>query len=170
MSDLIRIQFTPTPQDFTRPLRAVYLRQRSTWIILSTLTIVFLFGAGIFLLKGFQGNTYAIFYILLLPVYVFFFFLFNPWLIGLQARSDERLKSKTTWEVDAKGVRIRNKALNNRYKWDSFYKVIETDQHYLLFPSNNKKRFEMIPKRAFESPEQQETFREYLRNKIESYS
>lgn len=50
--------------------------------------------------------------------------------------------------------------------WDAFRQVIETRADFLLCHATSKHMVQFVPKRAFESPEQEEAFRALVRSKL----
>jgi hypothetical protein len=54
----------------------------------------------------------------------------------------------------------------NKNEWNSFSRVIETKNSYLLVDAKNKRAFQVLPRRAFTSPEQEARVKAYLLNKV----
>jgi len=99
-------------------------------------------------------------------VFVAFAFTFalvvNPILTGNKVEKNERLSSPVNYEINDEQILIKNKFIESKLDWDSFQRAIESKDHFLLVLAVNKNMFEIIPKRAFASSDDEQTFKKLL--------
>jgi hypothetical protein len=105
----------------------------------------------------------------ILVVYLSFFLLIlvntyrlSPRTTANQASRNEQILSPVTYEVDDQQLIIRNQFSETKNDWGTYRKTIETEEHFLLIYAVNPRCFQIIPKRAFASIEDQQTFRKML--------
>jgi hypothetical protein len=168
MSKTITFRFTPNKDDYVQAIRAFQLRQKrtlATLVISGILSLAYLCAVTV---VGLGHNPFGLLLIIFFMVYLAFLFFINPLKIGRQVENNERMTCEITWEVNEKEIRITNKYSETRFDWGTFQKVIETKTHYLLTYSNVKV-FQILPKRAFDSLEQHEAFKELLKKKLTGY-
>jgi hypothetical protein len=167
MPENFTFRFTPTKDDFTQTIRAYTLRQTSTRIALILVAVVVIFETISAIALGIDWSTvnYYLPLNVFLVAYVVFLLLINPWLVGRQVPKNERLSSEITWEVDEDEIRVSNKFMQSKFDWGTFHSAIETRTHYLLILSSNKRMYQVLPKRAFETPAQEAAFRTLLKTK-----
>jgi hypothetical protein len=67
-------------------------------------------------------------------------------------------------EITQENLNIKGESFECTLKWKVYIKFMETPKSFMLYQSKNM--FNLIPKRAFDSDEQIEEFRELLRAKI----
>jgi hypothetical protein len=82
------------------------------------------------------------------------FFLINPVLSAQKIMKNEIAKCETSWELSDNEVLIRNKYSQTRFDWDSFDTVLDTKDHFLFIFTTNQPLIHILPKQAFESPDQ----------------
>jgi hypothetical protein len=152
--------FQPTEKDYVSALRAFALRDARTLIALGGFVILNLGMAAIF-----SGPVRWIFAALAL-VFPFIVFVMNPWQVARQVLKHERLRAETTWQVHEDGVTISTAFAENRMDWGTFQRVVETNAYFMLLYTVNRRAFQLLPKRAFAAPEQEQSFRELLAARV----
>lgn len=168
---MIKASFIPNRTDYIQALRDFQIRQRSTWIFLAlgaaatvcTLTLMVL-------QRPFEFNLLYIFPVLFLIFFLLILFFVNPIRVGDQVRKNERLRSETTWEVDSDQIVIRTAYAESKFDWGTIGQVYESDEHFLMIYSANKRMFQILPKRAFASAEQMAGFRALVELTVGSIS
>lgn len=165
MTEPIVLRFTPTPQDYARVTRTIYLRQPFNWIFfaLMALLTILIFGVAA------TGTKLHLFTILLGPVAILFFaileFVVNPWMAGKRASKNERMTAEVTWEISEEQVLLKSAHVDSKTDWGHYKKVLENDE-YFLFRSSTVNMYQFLPKRACESPAQMEAFRTLVKTKL----
>ncbi len=102
---------------------------------------------------------------IIIPLSILFL---HPATMGDRVARDERLSCETTWELDENRVWIKNKFIETNFDWGSLGQTYETGEHYLISYTVNKNMFQILPKRAFLTAEQQNEFRQLLEQKTRS--
>jgi hypothetical protein len=87
-------------------------------------------------------------------------------IMWLRARSQARLQVEATYVFDDQHVFM--KSVNQEFKvdWGTFRKAAKTPEMYLLNHNVQYSAWIFIPRRAFESAEQEEAFRELIGRKL----
>ena len=164
------LTFTPTKQDYVKTLRAYYFRQRSTWIMLLVLGGIFVYGIYTILVFGFDRYPSYFYYLpLLFVIYLFFIFFYSPSLIGRRVQVDERLRATATWQVYDYEIVIKNQHSQTKLVWRQFQRVIVTRSYYLFVYAANRNTIQFLPRRAFDSSEQETTFRELVKKRFPDF-
>jgi hypothetical protein len=83
-----------------------------------------------------------------------------------QSQSQERLRLETTYEFDEDQIVITDRYTVRRSDWGNFQSVFETKNLYVFVFTTNKSYGQFIAKRAFETEEQEEAFRELIGRKL----
>lgn len=81
------------------------------------------------------------------------------WLPGKQMK-DPRFDRDYHVSFNRNEITLSSDDLSAKVPFKQFIKVWENGQYYFLF--HNNKQFWYLPKKAFQSPEQEKTFREYV--------
>ncbi len=167
MIEPIIFSFSPNASDYYKTLRAVMFRNRTTKaIMLVGMLILGCSGlTSIAITHTFQ--TAAITLLILFLLILTFYFL-GPATAAEKVTSEERLNTETTWVVDEEKVSIKTKFAETSLDWGSFGVVYETRDHYMITYSTNKNMFQIIPRRAFSSTNQEGSFRNLLVAKTKS--
>ena len=139
--------------------------------------IIFLFIMGILLTislialmhsdlrDGFFGSSSFLFLVFGFTFIGFALFI-NPLRVANRVKKDERMRSPIQCTMDEEYIAFKNQFVETKLDWGSFSKVIESKELFLLIHSASKNSFQIIPKRAFTSPEDEKVFREILDAKL----
>jgi hypothetical protein len=167
---MLTFTYVPTREDYLKAFRTIYLRSWPLWSVV----IIVMLAQGICiasaLLRGEVGFELGI----LLPFAIFVFLAFyltfalviHPLTVANRVQKDERLNSPVHYEVSDAQIVFRNQFAETKLDWGSFQKVVESQDHFLLLYTVNKNAFQIIPKRAFAAPEDEQAFRDLLKAKI----
>lgn len=159
MAEPIVIHFSPTRQDYVHITRTLYARQPANWIFFAVLVLLSMFS---FYLEGITPSR-NLFVLLLPPVAILFIailgFLVRPWQAGNRANKNERMTAEVTWEATDEYIIMKSIHAESKSDWGNFKKAFENDEFFFFNLSAAKNLYHFLPKRAFESPEQLETFR-----------
>jgi hypothetical protein len=79
------------------------------------------------------------------------------------------LRAETEFTVDEDRWRMKNAHQDSAMDWSTYLGVLETRRFFLMVHTVNRNMFQIIPKRAFESPDREADFRELLKRHIEKY-
>ncbi len=168
------LSFTLTHEDYSRVIRAFTLRQPLSLILIvvfslmAGLTMCVGLGAVVLNLAGRElitGTCSPLFLLVCIgvPLFLPFHTLFlRPYLAGQQIKKHEDKLKQITWVMDDYHLHVASVQTKSEVEWAIFHKAMETKQYYLLVHAMNKHMFQFVPKRAFESPEQEAIFRRYV--------
>jgi hypothetical protein len=171
----ITLHFTPTPQDHGRGTRAFFAFNRRFWWWEAALIAIFLAQSLLRLAAVVTGRVPevtqlpGVLFGFVVPALFVFGFVVSPSLVARRVARDERLRADTLYRLDDDGLAMSNRYAASKMDWPTFAEVIETSNLYLLLYALNKNVFQVIPKRAFESPEHETEFRQCLQCHIGTY-
>jgi energy-coupling factor transporter transmembrane protein EcfT len=167
MQTSMSFKFTPNKDDFIKAMRAYsFTRKNSRIQLIITSALFFFMTLALFLLRARFGPLW-LFVILAFILLVLYYSLYYPMKIGLQFQSNERSQGEIVWTVDETGVYFATKLGEAKLDWGSFQSYLETKEQFLVFHSSNKRFFSIVPKRAFNSQEEIEVFRQILTVNLE---
>jgi hypothetical protein len=165
-------------KDFARAMRTFILRRPQSLIIiigsslLAGLTLCLILAAIIFAPTddGVVTSGGATLYLvicmgasLFLPAYLL---LLAPYLAKRRIKKHKDMFGFTAWIMDEEHLTIVSPKSRNEVEWSVFKKVIETKTYYFVVYTMNKNVSQFIPKAAFESPDQEARFREYIERHV----
>jgi hypothetical protein len=178
----LEFSYTATADDHVRAIRAYTLRRPEILPLFILLGIVFLFIICIVLgsivltllgetqvtdiavlLKLLSGFLPCTLFCLALPAYLLYI---GPYLTGQRFKKHEDKVGLITYVLDDEHIRIDSSLTKSETAWNIFSKAIETKEYYLLVHTMNKRMIQFIPKRAFETPQQEADFRRYVEKNI----
>jgi len=166
----MRFEFTPTPEDYKKAIRIYYLSDVRLWIIFG------LFGlpqlcCSIYLItqNGLKNGILPIVLLFLFPLFVVYLLVLMPLNFAQKVKNNERLRAKTTWIVSEEQIVVKNEYSESKLTWDTYQRVIESRAYYLLFYQGNKGLFQMLPKRAFFTVDQELAFQKMVDSKVKKY-
>jgi hypothetical protein len=165
---MLSFGYTPIKKDYIKSFQTISLRYWYQWAIMLVLTIpptICIFSA---ISRGEFGNDFSSIFPGLFFLILFFYIVFsfiNPYLQANRIGKNERLISPVNYEAYEDHILIRNKFGESKMDWGTFQKYIDTKDLFLLIYSTNKNMFQLIPKRAFSSEEDEESFRKLLISK-----
>ena len=166
MKPPFEFEFSLSIKDYKSSVRAFHLKQRSTWISLSVTGVLFIYGLFLILNPDADLSNYSIFALLLFPVILFAYLVFSPNRMAASVSRSDRYTAPQHWRVDKAGIKITNDFGEVKFKWTDFMGVVENKTYLLLQYSSNKNAFQIVPKRAFTSAEQEGAFRDLAKQNV----
>lgn len=166
--DTIRFNFTPTQRDYVTAARAFLLRQPLYLLIVFGLGMV---SSVIWLLFSLSaGSSDAMVFVLSAVsapfALVALFLIITPIVIASAAAKSQALASEMRWDASGAGLQVAGTNTDTLLNWGLFKDVIETRSYFLLIFRDRRKLFQMIPKRAFASTEDESRFRALAKQEI----
>ena len=167
---MLTFTYVPTREDYLKSFRTIYLRSWPIWSVVIILIITQVVCIGSALIRdeiSFESGVllpFAIF--VFLAFYLIFALVIHPLRLANKVEKDERLSSPVHYEVSDEQIIFGNQFAETKLDWGSFQKVVESRDHFLLLYTVNKNAFQIIPKRAFAAPEDEQAFRDLLKAKI----
>lgn len=172
----ITVHFTPTADDHVRVFRYLIFRRYRLWHVLIILLVAVLLCMYplmpvVTLFISGQSGTVDISLVKFVPLlgYILILailFIWPPFLIKQRAKRQERFLLETTFEFGEDTIVGKDEHTELKQDWGAFQGADETKEYYVLISAANKNAGRFIPRRAFESPEQEAAFRELLARKL----
>ncbi len=167
---MLSFQFVPTKDDYIKAFRAFYLTNWPTWAVI----IFVLLFQGLCIASAFIRGDINFEFSYMVPLMIFVFILFyfayaliiNPLKVANGVEKDKILSSPVQYQATDEGLVIVNQFSENKLTWENFQRVIDSKEVFLLIYSTNKNMFQMIPKRAFSSIEDELAFKNLAYQKI----
>lgn len=159
--DAIRFSFTPTQRDYIIATRAFLLRQPLYLLIVFVLGLV---SSLLWLLFSLSANSAeALMFVLpaiIMPFgLVALFLIVAPIVMASLAANNATLMRELRWEASAAGLQVAGANADTLLQWGLFKNMFETKRYFLLVFHQRRKLFQMIPKRAFASVDDEARFR-----------
>lgn len=162
----LTLHYTPSQKDYATVLRLFNWRRTSTKVSLVFLTLVFGLVLFAILSNGLPLTALELIWLLFPPLFMIFTFYLQPISIARKAVQNEQLVAEATWEVSDAGVKILSRYGSIDLGWDTFKKLVETRDYYLLLSKKNRNAFRFLPRRAFTSPQEDELFLQLVNRNI----
>ena len=166
MQTPIIFDFSLTVEDYKTGTRMFYLKQASVLIGLALSGIFFIYGIILLFTGGRELLVTSLLVTALFPMLLFVYFVRSPNQVSKRVAQSERFTSLQKWRVDDKKILITQNLGDTRIKWDEFVGMVESKDYFLLRFGVNRNAFQIVPKRAFSSDQQQETFRELVKQNM----
>ncbi len=167
---MISFRFVPTKDDYIKSFRIFYLNSWPAWAVLIVLVLFQIICVGSAFVRGDLGfdfgGIFPVVIFIFLVFYIAFALVINPITVASKVEKDERLSSPVQYEVSDEQIMFKNQFSEIKLDWGSFQKVIESKELFLLIHSTNKNMFQIIPKRAFASADDEQAFKNLLNVKI----
>jgi hypothetical protein len=158
MSQSVTLRFTPNQHDYAKVLRIFFWQRTGTKVSLVFLAIAFGLICYVIASQGSPPTIFELIWLLLPPFFAIFVFFIQPSRMANRAVQNERLVTEATWEVSAAGVQISSRFDSTHLDWESLNKLVTTSDYYLLLSKINKNAFRFLPRRVFNSPQEQDLF------------
>lgn len=166
--DAIRFSFTPAQRDYLITARAFLLRRPLLLLIVFVLGLV---SSLLWLLFSLSANSADAIAFVLPAVIVPFglvalFLIVAPIIMASLVANNTALMSELRCEASAAGLHVASANADTTLNWELFGEVIETKNYFLLVFHDRRKLFQMIPKRAFASANDENHFRQLVKREI----
>lgn len=158
MAKKLTLTFTPTPTDYTRAYRAFQLRQRRIQLFIGGFAAVLLIGLALLALPRLGFTPFGLPTLLFGLFGLLYLLYWNPRTIGQQMRRKPRLAEKNTWDISPTSIHMHSQHLDARVLWATYEELLVTRDYYLLVYRENRRMFQILPRRAFTDPEHEADF------------
>ncbi len=162
----IKVSYTPTQEDFAKVLRLFFIRRISTIISLAVMAVAFGMIIYYVISKGTTPSLFELVWLLLPPLFVVYIIFIQPSRSANRVAQNEQLLAESTWEVNQSGLTISDRFGSTSMGWDILIKIVDTQEYYLLYNKVNRNTFRFIPKRAFSSTNEQDSFLAYIKSHL----
>jgi hypothetical protein len=174
----LEFSYTVTGEDHARAIRAFTLRQPmylaliGGFGLLTVMMLCLFLGIIVLSLMGDELATDPASFACVVPCFVTYLLIpaylliLGPYLAGQKFKKYQDRVGQVTWVIDDNRVKIDSSQMKSETDWQVFSKAMETKGYYFLIYTMNKRVFQFVPKRAFESPQQEADFRRYVEKNI----
>jgi len=165
---MLSFEFTPTKQDYLKAFRSFYLAQWKEQALLLSIPLIMFACTLSAVLQGELGEFRNFFLALFGSVFFFLFYaiVISPFVVANKVAKDERLNSPVLYELNDEHIQIKNKFTETKFDWGSFQRIIESEEYFLIIYTTNKNMFQIVPKRAFSTSDDEKEFRNLVKEKI----
>lgn len=165
----IKLHFTPTSKDIVRSTQHLQIESfRQPGAVGG---VILLLGFAACMISGQLINPTTETFIgmiisVLLTLLIVIIILFNPYMLAQRLRKSLEASGENVYEFTDDFVSIKDSTTELTQQWSVYSKAIATDDYYILTFTLNRIAGRFIPRRAFESSEQEAAFRELLARKL----
>jgi hypothetical protein len=158
MNSTVQLSFRYLESDYVRALRAHYTSRR--WLRLDIVVAVLLTGLGGYLWQlptmHWLGVGCVVVAILFTLILVAAFTVIPP----LAFRREPKFRDDYTLTFSTEGIHFRTAHIDSKLQWSLYLRALVDDHSYMLY--YGARQFTVIPKRVFQSSEQQQAFERLL--------
>jgi len=165
-SHSLTLRYTPTQQDYAYVVRYFNLQRTGTKISLVLLALAFVLALFVVTSKGTSVTIFELIWLFLPPLFVIYATFIQPASLAKKAAQNEKLVTEATWELSDFGVQITSRFNSTHLEWENLNKLVTSKDYYLLLSKTNKNAFRFLPRRAFNSPQEEEQFLELVERNI----
>lgn len=97
-------------------------------------------------------------------MYLFYIYLFQYKFAALYLIRAKKILNDTTLIISKDCIQSKNDITESKQKWEFFYRALENVNYFYVFSKFGK--YVIIPKKVFTNKEQQEWFRDILKNQV----
>ncbi len=170
----LKFEFTPTEWDYAGAIAGYFLGRRwTTWFVipagLSTALYAIFMSLFLWWQKGVPTFGLCVSGPVLLVILLATYAL-QPLLLVYKVKKNERLRGINQYEVDEEKISVHTPYAQASYDWGTYGKLTDTGKYYLLIYSTNSRMFNLIPKRAFSTLQQETEFLDLAKKKLQKFS
>lgn len=162
MNSNITLSFRYLECDYTRALRAHYasrLRLR-----LDIVVVVALAGIGVYLWLSPATHWIGVVSVLIAGGFLLLLIAAFTIIPSLVFRREPKFRDEYSLTFSAEGIHFRTVHIDSQLKWSIYSRALVDPHSYILYYGSTQ--FTVIPKRVFQSPEQQQAFELLLKQHI----
>jgi hypothetical protein len=158
MSEPINLSFRYSKSDIVRAMRSHYasrMRPRLDVAMAVGLAVV-----GAYLWRSPSSHWSGIFFVCASAVLVLFLLAAFVIIPPLAFRMEPKYRDDYSLEFSMEGIHFRTVHIDSKLQWSLYSRVLVDSYSYVLY--HGTRTFSIIPKRVFQSPEQQKAFEQLL--------
>lgn len=167
---MIKLNFSPKIDDYLAAYAVHYKRNWATWASLGCTILALVFhllyillnAPGSFLSQGLMAFIVLLFCISILV----FAFVISPGKIRRLLQEDPAASAEVTVSIDHQGLHTQSPNALNEKEWKDFYQLLETNAVFMLLGREKRASFQVLPKRAFASQEDEAKFKALATEKL----
>jgi hypothetical protein len=160
----ITIKFKYSQFEYVEAIQRFY--RNTSKMILEVVVSLILFVIGLGVTLYMRVSLYSVFLMVVSIFYLFVTFIFYQIIPEKRSRLESKFRDEYYLSFSQDGVKYKNSQIDNIYPWTHYQKVWEAPKYYYLIYS--KEGVTIIPKRAFATLEDEQSFRQLLAEKMKS--
>jgi hypothetical protein len=164
--ETITLQFTLTKEDCIKTLRVTTFKRRRFMHIFLVVLVIAVAISQVFIEMNEGAVLWNWLFIAIIILGILYEYILHPILFTRRLEKHERIPVEMTLSADGSGIDSASRLARNKVEWSEFKSVQETEDYFYLTHKGAAQMIEIIPKRAFESEEQAQAFRELAEGKI----
>jgi hypothetical protein len=161
MSNMIKFKTVLTKEDFVKASRGYLLSQTNNQVF-GVLLVLLILGGVLGLIRNGIEPSILVFIVLVTVGLVYSYFI-GPAMAASAITQNAEWSNAYDWSVSREDIVINSRTVEAKIGWALFEDFIETRDYFLLTHAENKKSFQIIPKRVFKSADQEGEFRKLLK-------
>jgi|SRR5690348_3038263 len=166
MNSTVSLIFRYEQRDYTRAMRAHYATRLRLWLDLSLIVVVG--GLGLYLWRSPDWHESGIFFVgaaaALALILILAFFVIPIWVF----RSQPKLRDEYQLTFSPQGIHFHTVHIDSDLQWNLYTRALVDANSCVLYYGS--RTFTVIPKRVFQSAEQQDAFEQLLKQNVRSIS
>lgn len=162
VNSTVHLSFRYAKSDYVRAMRAHYASQLRLRLDIPVTVVVL--GIGVYLLRS--ADQYWLGVALIVVAGVFAMLLAAAFTIipRLAFRREPKFRDEYSLTFSPEGIHFRTEHIDSQLEWSLYSRAMIDAHSYVLY--YGARQFTVIPKRVFQSPEQQEAFEQLLTQRI----
>ncbi|MFN8411661.1 MAG: YcxB family protein [Anaerolineales bacterium] len=162
MDNPIKFKVVLSKDDFVKVARSYYLSQFNNQVFGVLLVLLIVAGVLGLIRNGFELSIFL--FVAMASFGLIYSYFIAPLSGANKIEQDKNWHTGNSWSATKDGISVYSGTKEVKIKWDVFQDFLETKNYFLLIHSDNKQSFQIIPRRAFESAEQEKDFRQLLKS------
>ena len=162
MDNPINFKVVLSKNDFVKVARSYYLSQFNNQVFGVILVLLIVAGILGLIRNGFELSIFL--FVAMASFGLGYSYFIAPLAAANKIEQDKSWSAGRSWSVTTEKITVYSGAKEAEIKWDAFQGFLDTKDYFLLLHSDNRQSFQIVPKRAFESVEQENGFRRLLKS------
>lgn len=157
MQEPIELEFSVSKQDYIQSTQSLYSRTIGWWSYLILTASLFVYSIFRVFQSGFRSIEFLVIS-LVFPLFLLYYWVFLPQIAASRAMKKQRFFGPMKLKVDESGFEVSSQYGEYKIEWEDLVGFYEQKHYYILPYSAKNNDFDVIPKSAFVSDQQQEEF------------
>ncbi len=162
MNSTVNLSFRYLESDYVRALRAHYasrLRLRLDIVVVVAMTAI-----GIYLWQSPSSRWFGVAFVSIAALFSLMLVAAFAVIPPLVFRREPKFRDEYSLAFSSEGIHFRTAHIDSRLQWSMYSSALVDAHSYVLYYGT--RQFTVIPKRVFQSSEQQQAFEQLLRQHV----
>ena len=162
VNSTIHLSFRYAESDYVRAMRAHYASQLRLRLDIPVTVVVL--GIGVYLLRSTDQYWLGLVCIVLVAAFALLLIAAFTVIPRLAFRREPKFRDEYSLTFSPEGIHFRTQHIDSQLEWSLYTRALIDVHSYVLY--HGTRQFTVIPKRVFQSPEQQDAFKQLLTQQI----